>query len=204
MEISTDTRLIRIADDTKEYYGADQEWFSLRRHRLSGCGPTTAAMITMYMAGAFPQACTNLYGCALPAQKSDFAAHMAQVREYVKPGPMGLTDPKEFARGVLAFAEDHGAVLLAQQISSTLSAGVAFGFFKQALLHGYMPALLLLRNPSPELEELTWHWMAVTGCDDEKRTLTISTYGKREQISFDHAWIQHKPYRAAGMYFYPL
>lgn len=204
MEITTDTKLIIISDGKNEYYGADQEWFSLRRHRLSGCGPATAAMITMYMAGAFPQTCEKLYGFALPAQKSGFTAHMAQVREFVKPGSMGLTDPKEFAGGVLAFAAHRGAAIAAQQISSTLSAGVAFGFFKQALLHGYMPALLLLRNPSPELEELTWHWMAVTGCDDEKRTLTISTYGKREQISFDHAWIQQKPYRAAGVYFYPL
>jgi len=44
----------------------------------------------------------------------------------------------------------------------------------------------------------------VTGCDDERRTLTVSTYGRRYEISFDSAWVQQKPYFAAGVYFYPV
>jgi hypothetical protein len=203
MEISVDTNLIRISDGTTEYFGADQEWFSSHWHRLSGCGPTTAALITMYMAAAFPEPCAALYRFALPARKDEFAVHMAKVREFVTPGAMGLTDPKEFARGALAFSQRCGVSIVAQQIPPRLSAGVAFGFFKQALRHGYLPALLLLRNPSPELSDFTWHWMAAVGCDDEKRTLTVSTYGKRFEINFERAWVQHKPYYAAGVYFYP-
>lgn len=203
METSVDTRLIQIMDGETAYYGADQEWFSSKWHRMSGCGPQTAALLALYMAAAFPQACASMYQFELPADKKDFAQHMAGVRKFVKPGPMGLTDPNEFAKGVLAYARQCGAEIIAQQISPTLSAGVAFDFFKQALRHGYLPALLLLRNPARELSDFTWHWMAVTGCDEEKRTLTISTYGKRYEIPFDNAWNQQKPYFAAGVYFYP-
>ena len=203
MEISIDTRLIHIADGETAYFGADQEWFASKWHRMSGCGPQTAAQIALYMAAAFPDSCASLYRFGYPADKKDFAQHMAGVRKFVKPGPMGLTDPIEFANGLLAYAARYGADIIAQQISPKLSAGVAFGFFKQALLHGYLPALLLLRNPSPELDDFTWHWMTVTGCDEEKRTLTIATYGKRYEIPFDKAWNQQKPYYAAGVYFYP-
>ncbi len=204
MEITIDTRLICIEEGEKTHYGADQHWYASQRHRMSGCGPTTAALMTMFMAAAYPEQCASLYPHPLPAKRADFAEHMAQVREFVKPGLMGLTDPKEFARGVLAFAEQCGAEILAQQISPKFSKGVAFGFFREALRHGYLPALLMLRNPTPELDEFTWHWMAVTGCDDEKRTLTISTYGQRYDLPFDGVWIQDKPYFAAGVYFYPL
>jgi len=203
MQVSIDISLIRIADGTTEYFGADQEWFPTKWQRLSGCGPATAALMTMYMAAAFPDRCAALYPYVLPANKGDFAVHMARVREFVKPGAMGLTDPREFARDVLEFAQRRGGGIVAQQIQPKLSAGVALGFFKQALRHGYLPALLLLRNPSPELEDFTWHWMAVTGCDDEARTLTVSTYGQKHEIPFDAAWNQQKPYFAAGVYFYP-
>jgi len=203
MKYAIDTSLIRIADGKTEYYGADQEWFRTHWERLSGCGPATAALMTLYMAAAFPECCAGLYPYALPAQKDDFAAHMAQVREFVKPGLMELTDPRQFARETLEFAETRGGGIIAQQIHHSLSAGVAFGFFRQALRHGYLPALLLLRNPSPELDDFTWHWMAVTGCDDEARTLTVSTYGREYEIAFDRAWVQQKPYYAAGVYFYP-
>ena len=204
MEITIDTRLIAIGEGEKVHYGADQHWYASQLSRMSGCGPTTAALMTMYMAAACPQSCAALYPHPLPARRADFAAHMERVREFVKPGLRGLTDPKEFARGVLAFAGQCGAEICAQQISPKLSAGVAFGFFRQALLHGYLPALLILRNPARDIDEFTWHWMAVTGCDDAKRTLAISTYGQRRELSFDGAWVQNKPYYAAGVYFYPL
>jgi len=203
MQYSIDTNLIRIKDGKTEYYGADQEWFRTGWERISGCGPATAALMIMYMAAAYPDCCAALYPYALPAQKSEFAAHMAAVRDFVKPGLMGLTNPKEFARGALEFAETRGGGFVTQQISHSMSVGVAFGFFKQALRHGYLPALLLLRNPSHELNDFTWHWMPVTGCDDETRTVTVSSYGQKHEIAFDRAWIQQKPYYAAGVYFYP-
>jgi hypothetical protein len=204
MQYSIDTNLIRIADGTTEYYGADQEWFCSKWHRMSGCGPTTAALLLMYTAAAFPESCAALYPYTFPSKKKEFADYMAQVREVVKPGMMGLTDPKQFARETLEFAETHGGGIVAQQIRPQFSTGVAFGFFKEAIRHGYLPALLLLRNPAPELDDFTWHWMAVTGCDDETRMLTVSTYGQKHEIFFDAAWNQQKPYYAAGVYFYPL
>ena len=37
-----------IIEDSIKYYGGSQEWYSSFWKRMAGCGPTTAATITMY------------------------------------------------------------------------------------------------------------------------------------------------------------
>ena len=80
MKKTIDLSLINIWEDETAYYGADQHWFKSRLHGMSGCGPTTSAMITMYMAEAFPS-CSKLYDYHFPVRKEEFVAHMAQVRD---------------------------------------------------------------------------------------------------------------------------
>jgi hypothetical protein len=156
----------------------------------------------MYMAQAFADRCAALYPHTLPAEKDAFAVHMAQVRRFVKPGPFGLTDEREFADGVKAFAAERGVKLMAQIISPGLSVSAAYGFLQKALAERYMPALLILRNPS--MKDFSWHWMAVTGHDSNKQTILVSTYAKEFELVFKDVWQQQKPYRAVAVYFYPM
>lgn len=199
-KIDSDT--ISITDGEIKNYGADQAWYKKKIHEVSGCGPTTAALITMYMATVFPQGCANLYDYEMPAKKDDFISHMTDVREFVKPGPFGLTDPKYFAAATRAYAKSKGVKIISQKISRSLSVGVAFGFVKKAIDEKYMPALLILKNPAEELSDFTWHWMAITGYDDEKQTIYISTYAKEFELDFRKVWNQNKPYKTELVYFY--
>ncbi len=139
-----------------------QSWYEKKWHRISGCGPTTAALITMYMASAFPKSCAPLYPYALPAIKSDFIVHMNEVREFVKPGGMGLTSTTFFAERTVAFAQSKGVKLQSYIVHTNLNAQNAFGFLQEAVKEQYMPALLILKNPFKELSDFHWHWMAVT------------------------------------------
>lgn len=203
MRKTIDTGAINIVDGSAVHYGADQHWFRKTMHAKSGCGPVTAALITMYMAAVFEENCAALYAYGFPANKDDFVVHMADVREYVKPGFMGLTDENYFAKSTADYAKSKGVLIKSQKISKSLSVGVAWGFIKKVIDEKYMPALLILRNPSYELADFTWHWMAVTGYDDEKRTILISTYAKEYEIKFDQVWNQREPYKTACVYFYP-
>lgn len=198
-----DEELISICEDDTRYYGASQYWFRKKLHGLSGCGPATSALILRYMAEAFKEKCGALYEHKTPAIKEDFVGFMQDVREYVKPGVGGLTDPDFFTSATIEFAKTKGVELKTQNISRSLSAGVAFGFITRTIGEGYMPALLILRNPSRELDEFTWHWMGVTGYDDEKGTIFITTYGEEYELVFDAVWNQEKPYRANCVYFFP-
>ncbi|MBT3318299.1 MAG: hypothetical protein HN948_03220 [Clostridia bacterium] len=198
-----DTELIHICEGDTRYYGASQYWFKKKIHGLSGCGPATAALILRYMAEKFSDTCGALYEHEMPAAKEDFVNFMQDVREFVKPGIGGLTDHRFFASSTIAYAQSRGVKLRMQSVSASLSAGVAFGFITRAISEGYMPALLIMRNPSKALDEFTWHWMGITGYDDEKKTIYISTYGEEYELVFEDVWNQNKPYRANCVYFYP-
>jgi hypothetical protein len=197
------SQLITVDDNGTAVLAANQQWFRMPFHSVSGCGPTTAAVILMYMAAVFPDQCRGAYPYALPAVREDFLSFMEAVREYVKPGLKGLTNERFFAAQTVAFAKAAGVSLTYYHVMPSLSAALAFAFIKKAVDEGYLPALLILRNPHREISEFTWHWMPVTGYDDEKRTLFIATNGTAHELPFDSVWCQKRPYKAACVYFYP-
>ena len=198
-----DKKVILIDDNGEDVIAGNQQWFKKFSHSISGCGPTTAALILMYMASVFPDKCRTVYPYDLPAIKEQFVAFMGEVREYVKPGLQGLTDAKFFGASTVEFAKSKGVNITAISVSSGYSVGVAYGYVKKAVDEGYLPALLILRNPAKELDEFTWHWMAITGYDDEKKTVLIATNGTEHELPFEKVWHQQKPYHAACVYFYP-
>lgn len=198
-----DEKHFYISDGETKHYGSSQYWFKRKLHGLSGCAPATSALILSYMAQVFPK-CTALYEHDKPVRKDDFVDFMQEVREYVKPGIKGLTDHKFFAKATLEFAKSRGVNLKRQNVSTSLNKGIAYGFVRKAIEEGYMPALLILRNPEKELRQFAWHWMAVTGYDDVKGTIFVSTYGKEYELDFEKVWNQSKPYRANCVYFFPV
>lgn len=202
MKKTLDLEAITIMEDDIRHFGPDQHWYKNRLHGLSGCGPTTAALITMYMSAAFPS-CSALYGYGAPAVKDEFVMHMDSVREYVRPGAMGLTDAAYFASSTSEFAKTKGVTLSSRILSRDADYETAFEEIKKAVDERLMPALLILRNPSKELDDFTWHWMAVTGYDDEKTTVFVSTYAKEYELEFQRVWVQYKPYHADVVIFYP-
>ncbi len=156
----------------------------------------------MYMAAVFP-VCVPLYRYRLPACRSEFAAHMSEVREYVRPGFMGLTDAGYFVSSTSEFASSRGVALGSVLIQPESTADEAYGQIKKAIDKRYLPALLILKNPSPEIDDFTWHWMAITGYDDDGQSIYISTYAKEYSLEFSRVWIQDLPYHADVVYFVP-
>lgn len=199
-----DAKLFHIYEGDTRHHGSNQYWFRKKLHGISGCGPATSALILSYMAQAFPGECSTLYEHDKPVNKDDFIGFMQEVREFVKPGLSGLTDHDFFAKATVEFAKTKGVDLRRQNISTSLSRGIAFGFIRKAIEEGYMPALLILRNPEPELSDFTWHWMAITGYDDVKRTIFISTYGQEYELEFKKVWNQSRSYSANCVYFFPV
>lgn len=202
MKKTVDLEAISIIENDLRHYGADQHWFRNKLHGMSGCGPTTAALITMYMAVSFAP-CAALYPYGQPVKKDDFITHMSEVREYVRPGAMGLTDASFFASSTREFAKSKGVELKSEILSRSLGHTEAFEAIKIAIDKKLMPALLILRNPSIELDDFTWHWMAVTGYDDEQGSIFVSTYSKEFELVFERVWIQRKPYQADLVILYP-
>ncbi len=202
MKRTLDADTVSIIENDIRHYGADQYWYKNKLHGISGCGPVTAALITMYMAAAFPS-CAKLYALHLPAKKDEFISHMDSVRKFVKPSAMGLTDAGFFASSTKEFAKTKGVYLGSRVLPRAAAHNEAFEEIKKAIDEALMPALLILRNPSEELDEFTWHWMAVTGYDDLKESVLVSTYAREYELSFERAWVQYKPYQADVVILFP-
>ena len=115
---------------------------------------------------------------------------------------MGLTDAGYFASSTAEFALRRGVELNYNIIPNEFGGGEAFETVKKAIDLKLLPALLILRNPSVELDDFTWHWMAVTGYDDEKKTIFVSTYAKEYEITFSRAWVQYRPLSRGRRYFF--
>lgn len=201
MKKELDTGAVNIWENATPHYGADQHWYKNKFQGMSGCGPTTSALITMYLAAEFPS-CSGLYKYTFPAKKDEFVLHMAEVREFVKPGAMGLTDAGYFASSTACFAQKRGVNLRYDILPNDMDNEAAYIYVKKALDEKLMPALLILRNPSVELDDFTWHWMAITGYDDEKSSVFISTYAKKYELVFSRVWVQYRPYRADVVIFH--
>lgn len=204
MKRKIDSKLIEVYDESVCYLGGDQNWFNKKMHRVNGCGPATAALITQYMAAASPDKCAPLYPYTLPATKQEFVEHMRDVRIFVKPGILGLTDPNYFTKAICDFAQSRGVKLKSQNIFTSHSEGVAFGFIIRAINEGYMPALFILRTPSKTLKDFTRHWMVITGYNEEKRTVYVISNTKEYELSFRSVWNQQKPYRTNCVYLFPV
>lgn len=178
-----------ILEDEKKHFGGDQHWYKAKWHSVSGCGPTVAATILAHLA-EHNKNMRALYKHNFPLQKEEFVCHMSEVREFVKPGINGLTSKTYFACEVKRFAESRKVALDTEIISKKLSADNAYEKIKESIDKGLPLALLILKNPAPELEEFTWHWMVVIGYKEEKKQIVMTTWGKIFDLDFEKIWNQ--------------
>ena len=185
-----------ILDADQMHFGGDQHWYKAKWHSLSGCGPTAAATILADLAEKAPS-CRALYKYGFPLQKADFIKHMDEVREYVMPGVKGLTSKTFFACETRRFAESRGVTLKTHIINKSFSLEEAYEKIKESIDLDFPLALLILRNPAPELEEFTWHWMVVIGYK-ENMHIVMTTWGKIFDIDFKKVW-NHECKNSSGM-----
>lgn len=188
-----DDTLLNIYEDNTVSFGGNQHWFPLENQSRSGCGPVAAAMMTAYLARAFPDKYQALYPHQGLLNKEDFLAHMLEVRKYVIPGNRGLTSVRQFALQTMQFAHARGIHLTPRLLDdSSIRFEQALEFITKALSQNLPAAVLILTHPAEELLEYTWHWMVITGLKYEAEsglyTITVSTYGQRREINLELLW----------------
>jgi hypothetical protein len=177
--------LLNISDETSGFiaYGGDQEWYLKFWNRKAGCGPTTAANITAYLALTNPQY-RNLY---LPQTlyKQDFSQHMDVLFNYVTPGFGGVNHINKFIDGLQRYSE---SLLLPYKIHSFSVDGKDTSmrdvlalreFVKQGLKQDSPLAFLNLSNGKESILQ-SWHWITITCVviEDSKIIATASDEGE--------------------------
>ena len=91
---------IQDEDTNKVYYGYNQEWYTKLWQRLSGCGPSVASNIILYLN-------QNRYNSEIGKsynKKKDCLMLMEEIWNYVTPTIKGIDTTKIFYEGLLSYA----------------------------------------------------------------------------------------------------
>ncbi len=195
---------IKIKDGRQDTLGANQYWFNQKFAALSGCGPTTASEILAYLAKKYPNTMRGIHAEATgELERKTFVQFMQAVREFVKPGMMGLTDIDFYTRETLNYAQSRGIALSAKQIDTRLGDQAAFRHVADTIDAGLPLALLILTNPHPDIREYTWHWMTVIGYDRDDETIIVATHGRPHVLRFENVWVNGGGHKTGIVYFWP-
>lgn len=156
--------LFKILDeDSNEiYYGCSQEWYNTLWQRRSGCGPTTASNIILYINYSL----NNFQLGQTSYRKKNCLSLMEEVWEYVTPTKQGIPTTRMFCEKVLSYTKSKGIDVkfvycdLPEDKSSRPKLSEVFSFLEGALSKDVLIAFLNLCNGDEKhLEE--WHWVTI-------------------------------------------
>jgi hypothetical protein len=156
--------LFKIYDEITQssYYGCDQEWYTTKWQRISGCGPTVASNIIYYLNRTYANSEPNNSSTT----KNDCLKLMEEMWKYVTPTLKGVSSTKIFFNGLLAYSKlnnlnlKHDFIdipkkrLLRPKFSRLLS------FLNDALCNDSPVAFLNLNNGAVE-QLYSWHWVTI-------------------------------------------
>jgi len=160
---------LQIELDNQKLYGYNQSWYGTRSQRASGCGPTTAAMVLLYL--------NKREAGPLPYQNDSIPSitkALEEVWDFVTPGWLGLNSTGKFCRGAEAFLHYHGLNWQCRRLSITAfrskrkSLYQVVDFLEEGLTSDCPIAFLNLhKGQATSLE--TWHWIVLVALSYEER-----------------------------------
>lgn len=141
-------------------YGCDQQWFSTERQRSSGCGPSVASSILLYLSRS------RQPDEPPPNCKNRCTAFMEEVWEHVTPQERGIPTTAMFCECLQAYADSRemNIAIISLDIveEKTLRPALSevLAFLESSLANDTPIAFLNLCNGSEENLD-RWHWVTI-------------------------------------------
>lgn len=179
-------------------FGFSQEWYPGKWQRVSGCGPTTAAMLYHYIT------CNSSYFPDPPIATQEDAVHLMQAFwQQMTPGALGLFNPHTFIRGFTRFGAAHGYTFTAQKLlchARRRDVSRVLDFIQTGLNNDCPVAFLNLHSNVQSIS--SWHWMPIVGLSRQSQSCaaTVLDYGYRRTVPLVQ-WLQHFPTVGAFIWF---
>lgn len=180
---------IHVTDSTGfEYFGCNQQWYSTFWQRLSGCGPSVATTLLIYL-----QRSGKIHFAVSGYDQKDCKLVMDDIWSYVTPTRHGVNTSDIFCEGIQRFAKDQGFAIACDRLVFSRfdeprpALNEAVQFIADGLAQDCPVAFLNLHNGKVKNLE-SWHWVSIVGLDHdaslEKVTLTIFDGDKADLIDF--------------------
>ena len=176
------------------FFGGSQDWYGEKWKRMAGCASVAAANLAAFYgldrSADTPGPDRHLEKGYRPGKKEELVIYtkneylslMERMFALMRPGLLGFPFFRRFRRRFIAYAARNGVYLEGKSLARWKDISQPLAFITEALAANDPVVMLILRHKSPELKHQTWHWMTITGCSSEDRTLRISNYGNEEQI----------------------
>lgn len=151
--------------ENKTYFGGDQDWYLKKWNKDSGCGPTSAANITAYLAFTREKFRRLYPGTSM--ERNEFASHMEEMFHYITPGPMGVNTLDKYIDGFMNYAKEKEVEITPFSLSVDLcnfkkrEVKKLQDFVEEALAKD-CPIAFLNLSKGAETRLQGWHWITIT------------------------------------------
>ncbi|MHC1760459.1 MAG: hypothetical protein AB9917_13305 [Negativicutes bacterium] len=150
----------------KTYYGCNQEWYTTEWQRRSGCGPSVASNIILYLSNAqakpgFIKNCSSKEKCVVVMQ---------EMWDSVTPTLAGIPTTRMLYEAVIDYTKAHGLTVeyhvfdVPDKVLLRPSLPEAITFIEAALAKDVPVAFLNLCN-GDEKKLSSWHWVTIIALD---------------------------------------
>ncbi len=147
-------------------YGGNQEWFSDFMKRKAGCGCTSGANFAAYYASRYPQMESFYDGNTDQFHHHEYLLAMETLYRYMKPGLIGYPYTKKFGKQFVRYCKERGILAESVYCYGYKTKEEAFQFVKDSIDGGHPVGLLILFHRAPSLKEDNWHWVTITGYEE--------------------------------------
>lgn len=169
-------------------YGYNQEWYKTSFQKTRGCGPTTAAMVLLYLnrreAGPLPYQSHSI---------SSITEVLEDVWKFVTPGwLLGLNSTRKFCKGVEALADYYRLSWYCRKLSiaafkfKRVSLSQVVKFLEEGITLDCPIAFLNLHKGRVTSLE-SWHWIVLVALSyEENQNRYLATcYDGGRLLTFD-------------------
>ncbi len=154
--------LFKVSDESsgETYCGCSQTWYRGKWQRMSGCGPTAASNIILYM------------NQESPISKAKCLSVMEEMWRYVTPTVRGVHTTRRFRVGMSGYAASKGMNVrfevcnLPKNRSRRPVLSEVIRFLEEALSKDCPVAFLNLCN-GQELSLDRWHWVTIISLEHD-------------------------------------
>lgn len=173
--------------DRPEGYGGNQEWFLKDWQRKAGCGSTSGVNLAAYYALNYSNESGMYKGDILRFKLPEYLHLMEEMFSYMKPGLFGYPYVKKFGKQFVKYCRNNNFNMKANILDKFTTTHEAYSYVKRSIDSGNPVALLILLHRAKELREDNWHWVTITGYEEQegKSNVMISNCGKKEMIEKD-------------------
>jgi hypothetical protein len=196
-----------LNEDTREiYHGCDQKWYTTEWQRLSGCGPTVASNLILYL-----ELSRQTTDSSPSVIRKNCLSLMEEIWEYVTPTVKGVSTTKMFYEALHSYTQSkgldvrYGFLDMPENKPCRPKFSELLEFLAGALSQDVPIAFLNLCNGAEKCLD-PWHWVTIISLeyteDGDQALVTILDESEIKKI--DLALWYHSTTKGGGfVYFTP-